>query len=116
MIVIPLQAIPNQSLSIQLDGNNFDLRFHSCNSNPTVIGTAIMTIDITINGTVTISGQRMVNGWPLIPYDYLSDNNFFMITENEEYPDYTQFGITQYLVYANQTELNEILGGTFVFT
>jgi hypothetical protein len=115
MIVIPLEAIPNQSLSIQLDNNNIDINIHSCNNTPQTYGTNIMAIDITINEIVIITGQRMVPAWPLIGYDYLSSNNFFIVTENDEYGDYTQFGVTQYLIYVNAQEIQEILAGTFVY-
>jgi hypothetical protein len=108
MIIIPLQAIPNQSLTIQLDNNNWDIDVRSCDTNPQTAGTAIVAFSFTLNGTVIISGQRGITNWPLIAYEYLQNGNFFMITENDDYPDYTQFGITQYLIYASQAELDAL--------
>ena len=101
MQVVPLQAVPNQSFSIQLDGNNWDFVIHDC-------GNGLMAVDIALNGTQLISGFRMVPGWPLIPYQYLQDGNFVILTNNDEYPDWRQFGITQTLIYASQTEIQAI--------
>jgi len=55
--------------------------------------------------------MRAVSGFPLIPYSYLQNGNFTFITSNNEYPDWRQFGITQYLIYASKSELEEILNG-----
>lgn len=108
MIIIPLQAIPNQSLTIQLDGNNWDIQVFSCNTTPQTPGTQVMAYTFTLNGVVIVSNQRGVTHWPLIGYDYLENGNFFMITDNDDYPDYNQFGITQYLIYASQAEIEAI--------
>jgi hypothetical protein len=107
MIQIPLQNIANQSLSIQLDQNQIDLNFHATQDNPD--GTSGVTgVDIIINNVVIVSGMRAVFGTPLIPYAYLEDGNFAFFTQNDEYPDWRQFGITQFLVYASQSELDAI--------
>lgn len=97
MIQIPISAIPNQSLSIQLDQNNFDIRIHACGS--------IMAVDIAINNEVVVTGIRATGGYPLIMYPYLENGNLTIITENDEYPDYTRFGIDQFLIYASTEEL-----------
>jgi hypothetical protein len=111
MINIPLQAIPNQSLSIQLDNNSFDIRIHSCDNTPQTPGTPTMSISISVNGAVIIDNQRMIPSWVLIGYRYLENGNFLMVTENDEYPDYNQFGITQYLIYASAAELEALRNG-----
>ena len=104
MIVVPLQAIPNQSLTIQLDSIAFDIRIHSCNN--------VMAFDISINNVMVVQGQRAVPGYPLIPYPYLADGNFVFLTNNGDYPDYTQFSVTQYLVFASAAELSVINAST----
>lgn len=107
MIQIPLQNIPNQSLSIQLDENQIDINFHATQDN--IDGTSGVTaIDIVINNVVIVSGMRAVFGTPIIPYIYLQDGNFAFITQGDEYPDWRQFGITQFLVYASESELEDI--------
>lgn len=102
MITLDLQKIPNQSFSIRLDNNLFDLTIKEANG--------IMAVTISLNGTVIESGNRIVSGYPLIPYPYLSDGagNFVLITDNQEYPYYTQFGITQFLIYATQDEIDAL--------
>lgn len=103
MINIPLQAIPNQSFQVQLDGLNFSISIFSSNN--------IMAVDIVRDNIPIVTGQRAVVGTPLIPYGYLVDGNFVFTTMNEDYPDYTQFGVSQFLIYASQSEL-EALNGT----
>jgi len=111
MQIIPLQAIPNQTLSIQLDSNNWIIDVRSLNNTPQTPGTAIMAFSFNLNGTDIIDGQRGIINWPLIGYDYLENGNFYMLTDNDEYPDYNQFGVTQYLVYASQNEIDGIING-----
>lgn len=107
MIQIPITNIPNQSFSISLDGNQFDIRIHACRDNGQY-GTGIVAFDIVINNTVTVTGMRGVPSCPLIPYEYLENGNFVVETMNDEYPDWRQFGITQYLIYASQSELQAL--------
>lgn len=105
MQVIPLQAVPNQSFSIQLDNNNWDFAIHDC-------GNGLMAVDIALNGTQLLTGLRMVPAFPLIPYRYLMDGNFVMLTNDDEYPDWNQFGITQTLIYASPAEIAAIAEST----
>lgn len=67
-----------------------------------------MFVDITRNGSPVVSGMRAVAGTFLIPYGYLESGNFLIITTNEEYPDYRQFGLSQYLIYFSQAELEAL--------
>jgi hypothetical protein len=101
---IPLAAIPNQTFTVTLDGNFYALTFKFANG--------IMTCTIYINDVLVLSNVRVVAGFPIIPYEYLENGNFVILTENEEYPDYTQFGITQQLIYASAAELGALRGGT----
>lgn len=105
MVVIPLAAIPNQSFSVRLDLAQYDIRIHDC-------GNGVTTMDLTINEVVTITGTRIVPNYPIIPSEYLENGNFVLETQNDEYPDYTLFGVTQYLVFASQAELEAINGTT----
>ena len=101
---ITLQAVPNQTLSIQLDNNSYDIVIRAVN-----IGNAqVMVFDISINNVVIVLGQRAVAGYPIIPYAYLYDGNFIVITSDDDLLDYTKFQISQYLIYASQAELEEI--------
>ena len=102
MITVAIDAVPNQSLSVQVAGNTYDLRFKSCGN--------FMAVDISINNTPVVIGFRGVPGTPILPYRYLENGNFVLLTgnDNQDYPDWQRFGIDQFLVFASQTELNEI--------
>lgn len=104
MLQIPLQALPNQAFSVLLENVQYDFRIEVTNN--------VMAAEIFRNNELVISGQRIVAGFPIIPYLYLENGNFVLLTMNEDYPDYTQFGITQFLIFANQAEIEAGLNGT----
>ena len=107
MIEVPIVNSPNQSLSITLDGNRYDIRIHACKDN---LGNLVMAFDIAQNGTMIVEGMRAVAGFPIIPSAYLENGNFVVVTQNDEIPNYTKFGISQNLIYASQTELDTLRG------
>lgn len=102
MMIIPIQATPNQSLSVILDGNTW--------------GIALKTVDfatvvsLTLNGDDVIDGARAAAGTLIIPAQYLekSSGNFFFVTANQQIPFYNQFGLTQSLLYISASELSAI--------
>ena len=100
--IIPIEAIPNQSLSIQLGDIRYDLRLND-------IG-GMMSSDISINDETVLEGQRVVGGLPLIPYRYLENGggNFVFLTELGDIVFWDQFGITQSLLYYSPDELEVI--------
>ena len=108
MIQIPLQAVPNQSLSIQLDNNYYDIVIRACNSGDA----QVMSFDISINNAIVVQGQRAVTDYPIIPYAYLYNGNFILITTDDDLPDWTKFQISQYLIYASMAEIEAIANGT----
>lgn len=118
MIQIPVTNIPNQSLNIVLDNNNYLIRIHACQDVSTkgtsirILGQGILAVDIIRNDEVIVSGSRAVCGYPLIPYKYLEDGNFIFTTENDQYPNWRLLGINQFLIYASQAELEAIRNGT----
>lgn len=100
MIFVPISAIPNQSFSITLDGNQYDLALY--------LTTNIMAMDVIRNNVPIVMGIRLVPYVGIIPYKYLEDGNFFFNTENGDYPSYDQFGVTQQLYYLSQAEIDAI--------
>ena len=104
MLQIPLSIIPNQTLSVVLDGKQYDLAFYLTEN--------IMAVDMARDGEVILTGQRIVAGFPIIPYRYLESGNFILDTANDELPDYRQFGVTQFLIYASIAELASLRAGT----
>lgn len=113
MIRIPITNIANQSFTIVLDGNNYNISINSCANNGT-LGTDIMAVDIIRNNTAIVLGQRAVPGYPLIPYQYLQNGNLTFITRNDNYPNWRLFGVNQFLIYASITELEAIANGQSV--
>jgi hypothetical protein len=97
MILVPISAVPNQSFSITLDGNQYDISLY--------ITTNVMAIDIIRNNIPVIMGIRVLPYVPIIPYEYLENGNFFFNTENGDYPYFEQFNVTQQLFYLSQAEL-----------
>lgn len=95
-----LASIPNQQIAYQDDENFYTLAFKETNG--------LMCVDVNINGQDIVLGQRVVSNEQLIPYDYLQNGNFTIVTNNQEYPYYIQFGITQFLIYATQEEIEAI--------
>lgn len=103
---IPLQAIPNQSLTYtSTEGVRYALNLRTVGD--------ITLVDIDINGTRTISGKACVPGRPLLPYQYQEGQggNFAFYTPNDELPYYESFGVTHDLVYVTATELTAQRGG-----
>src|SRR5690242_19198724 len=97
---LSLQAIPNQNFNIQLDNILYNITIKT--------GGLFMFVDIIRNGTPIVLGMRAVAGTFLIPYQYLESGNFLIITANQEYPDYNQFGTTQYLMYFSPSDLENL--------
>lgn len=94
---IPLTNEPNQQLSVRLDNTRYTLRLKEA--------AGVMIVDITINDAVVLRGSRVLAGEPLIPFPYLQNGNFMLITDNDALPDYREFGLTQTLLYLSNAEI-----------
>lgn len=103
MIQIQVQAIPNQTLTASLSGN-----FYQIALNQTLDA---LCATIYVNNILVISGVRIVAGAPIIPYQYLENGNFALLTMDDELPNYLQLGVTQSLVFASMIELATIRSG-----
>lgn len=64
-----------------------------------------MSVSMTLNGSPAIDNIHAAAGMKLIPAKYQEAGNFIITSQNFELPDYTQFGITQYLFYYSAAEL-----------
>lgn len=99
MRIIDIDPIPNQEFSVTVDGNRWDFVIKEAVSS--------MICDLSLNDEVILSGARIVAGTPIIPYEYLRrKGNFIILTENDELPYWTQFGVNQQLIYASAEELS----------
>lgn len=63
MFPIPLNQLPNQAISFNVDGAYWQLRIYQA--------VDMMYVDISLNGAVLINGVRCFSGIPVIPYEYL---------------------------------------------
>lgn len=103
MRIIDIDPIPNQAFSVTVDGSRWDFVIKEAVSS--------MIFDLSLNDEVILSGARIVAGTPIIPYEYLRRNgNFIILTENDELPYWSQFGVNQQLIYASTEELSLIPG------
>lgn len=94
---IPLTQDPNQELTVRLDDRRYTLRLKAANG--------VMVADVSIDGAVILRGTRVLAGEPIIPYVYLQDGNFILLTVDDALPDYAQFGVTQSLVFLSAEEI-----------
>lgn len=106
MIRIPLRSLPVQSFSITLNGRGYDILIRAVNT----LASQVMCFDVTIDNVISVLGQRVVAGTPVIPYRELTDNggNFVLLTNEGDLPDYNLFDISQYLIFATQDEIDAI--------
>lgn len=97
--IVPLAAIPNQELSIQLENDRYDINVKSSKTS--------IFLTLAKNEVVILNNVRAVGGTPIIPYEYLTEDsgNFIFTTPNEEIPYYPNFGVSQYLVYLTAAEI-----------
>lgn len=95
--IVPIQTVPNQELTTFLDNNSYDITIKETNG--------CMSINLVRNNVVILSGFRIVAGQPIIPYEYLEEGNFIMLTQNDDLPFYTAFNISQFLYYYSLAEL-----------
>jgi hypothetical protein len=97
MQLVPLTQNPNQSFSISLDNNQWDFLLKTV-GNGTVVS-------LTINGNDVLDSAQAPAGALLIPSEYEESGNFFFVTQSFQLPYYTQFTVTQSLIYISASEL-----------
>ena len=97
MRLIPIDATPNQSFSVRLNGSRYVLALRTV--------TGCMVADLDRDGVQVLRGVRLVAGEPVIPYAYLEDGNFMLTTVGDALPDWRQFGATQLLYYLTPDEI-----------
>ena len=99
MHIIDIAQVPNQSFSVTLEGVRWDIRLKQA--------TTSMIADLSADGVQVVSGQRIVAGTPIIPYQYLAgDGNFLITTENDDLPNWELFGVNQIPIYATFDEIS----------
>lgn len=97
---IEINSEPNQRLSVNLDGSRYEITLN--------YAAGCMCASVTRDGSAVVSGHRMVAGEPVLPYRHLEQGNFVLSTENGAAPDYNKFGVTQFLYYVPQGDIDAI--------
>jgi len=100
MIDIAIQALPNQELSIQLEEFRYVITIKETNG--------VMAMSVVRDDVPVVSNVRLVAGSPVLPYRYQERGNFVLTTDGDELPYYPAFGVTQFLVYLSDIELEEL--------
>ena len=103
MIPISLQPIPNQSLSIVLESNRYDITVKETNG--------VMSASISRNDVLIVDNVRITAGTFFLPYIYQDDGNFYVLNLNNDLIYYTNFGTTQNLYYLSVQDLANLRGG-----
>lgn len=99
MQIIDIAQVPGQSFSVTLEGVRWDVRIKQAATS--------MIADLSADGVTLVSGQRIVAGTPIIPYQYLAgDGNFLIMTENDDLTNWELFGVNQTLIYATFDEIS----------
>lgn len=100
MQTIPLQPIPNQSLTVRLDDVRYVIELKEAG------GMMAATIDRA--GVRLVTGMRCPAGIPLLLFPHLFSGfgNFVFVSEGIPY--YTNFGTNCQLVYASASELPDV--------
>lgn len=102
MRTIPLVATPNQRFTVTIDNVRYDVAIK--------VARGVMACDVAIDGVQILTGSRVLAGEMLIPFRYMENGNFILLTENGDLPAYEQFGNTQTLVFFTAAEMGAIRG------
>jgi len=95
-------TLPNQSVTFTEDSDFYEVVPKSVNN--------FMTVDISRNGVALVTGLRCVTSGPLpnflLPlYKEAGRGNFAYWNDSENYPLYSDFGVTTFLAYYSPSDL-----------
>jgi len=97
MNLVPLQALPNQTVSTVLEGNRYDITIQETNG--------VMAATVLRNDIPVISGLRITAGTLLFPYLYEESGNFIFLNLNDDLIYYPNFSLSQNLFYLTVADL-----------
>lgn len=99
MQLIPLQAVPSQSLSVQLNGQACSIAVYQKSTG--------LYIDLGVNGTALMFGVICENNNRLVRYAYLGFVGDLVFTDSQGSadPDYTGLGSRFNLIYLEPADL-----------
>jgi hypothetical protein len=97
MQLINIDALPNQSFTVTLGDNNYLIKIYSIDGH--------MSYDLFINSIKIVAGFKMINDVLLLPYVHQEDSgNILLQISEDEIPDFTRFGLSQFLYYLTEDE------------
>lgn len=96
MLLIPLNAVPNQRLSFNVENAYWRIKIYQASES--------MCADVQINGNMVISGTRCFGGIPVVPFRYLTAPTHGNLIFDGEV-DWEQFGNSCRLYYLTDQEL-----------
>jgi hypothetical protein len=97
MQIIPLESLPNQTFTVVLDSNQWVVTLKTTNG--------VISVSLSLNNIDIVDNARAVANELIIQSEYLESGNFLFLTQNFDLPNYTQFGITQSLIYLSAVDL-----------
>lgn len=100
MRVIPLTATPNQAFTLTIDSVRWSLTVKETRG--------VMAVSVSRNDELILSNTRALAGEAIIPYRYLQTGNFVFITVGGAFPHWSEFGLSQILVYLSSEEMGVI--------
>lgn len=95
---IQLQAVPNQRITVMLDGRAWDIELKTCQAH--------MAASLRRDAEIILLGQRVVCGSMIIPYRHLAvTGNFVIMSSNDRCIDWRAFGVSQSMFYLSPEEI-----------
>lgn len=95
---VPLRAVANQTIAFNADGAYWQLHIYQAVDS--------MCADITLNGTMIMSGVRCLSGTGLMPYSYMYEPNYGNFVFDSD-GDWTEFGANCNLYYLSNSEYSQ---------
>ena len=103
---IPLEAIPNQKLNVQLSGKTYNITINT--------RSGLSYVSLSIGDTPLVSGRICLPNKRIELPHYLFNNGvLFFHCQDEETPFYQKFGVLHNLYYATNYEWLELTGGGY---
>lgn len=99
-VSIPLASIPNQRLSVMIEGRRYEISV--------IVAGQSVAVSIACDGDVICSNARAVPNIPILTYDYqqaLAFGNFAFLSESGEYPDWRTLADNDAFIFVPASEL-----------
>lgn len=103
MYLIPLQQTPCQEFSVTIDDVFYQIRLRYWSPDNK---DGIMFSQVKVGNNEWTASTRCVARQGLIPYKYQTNGgNFYFVCTDNDYPNYTKFGVEHKLVFLSDEEL-----------